>query len=111
MVRNPPLLTDAGVIQTGAIIRPHGNTDWVRASAVAGNENTHEFLVAWRYDGAIQARRVTPAGLLGPYAESRSSGLDPNWPAVAGGPLGDYLVAYNDQYSGYPTDFLGLPVG
>lgn len=102
------LLTDAGVVQTGAIISPHGNTDWVRASAVAGNENTHEFLVAWRYDGAIQARRVTPAGLLGPYAESRSSGLDPNWPAVAGGPLGDYLVAYNDQYSGYPTDVFGF---
>jgi len=102
------LLTDAGAIHDGIIISPSGNNDLVRASAVAGNENTHEFLVAWRYGGIIQARTVTTGGALGPYAASQPDGLDPNWPAVAGGPLGDYLVAYNDHYSGYPTDVFGF---
>ncbi len=104
------LVTDDGTLHYYYTwISPSNSADPIRVSAVAGNENTHEFLVAWRYGAAIQARTVTNGGVLGPYAESQPYGLDPDLPAIAGGPLGDYLVAYHDQYyTGYPYDVFGF---
>ena len=68
--------------------------------AVASNENTREFLVAWKYGSNIQARAVTTAGGLGTYAQPMPYGTDPAGPAIAGGPLGDYLVTFHDMNLG-----------
>ncbi len=99
------LMTDAGARHGPSfLISPDSGS----MPAVAGNENTHEFLVAWKHGGVIQARTVTTVGVPGPYAASQPDGLDPHYPAVAAGPLGDYLVTYNDLYSGYPPDVFGF---
>ena len=97
------LLTDAGALHDWTIISPSGGT----IPAVASNENTREFLVAWKYGSNIQARTVTTNGGLGPYAQTMPYGSYPDWPAVAGGPLGDYLVTCHDQTPGYNFDVLG----
>jgi hypothetical protein len=97
------LLTDAGALHDWAIISPYGGT----IPAVASNENTREFLVAWKYGSNIQARTVTTSGGLGPYAQAMPYGSYPDWPAVAGGPLGDYLVTCQDEPPGYLFDVFG----
>jgi hypothetical protein len=97
------LLTDAGALHDGATISPYGGT----IPAVAGNENTREFLVAWKYGSNIQARTVTTSGGLGSYAQAMPYGSYPDWPAVAGGHLSDYLVTFHDQLPGYNFDIFG----
>jgi hypothetical protein len=97
------LLTDAGALHDWAIISPFGGT----IPAVASNENTREFLVAWKYGSNVQARTVSTSGGLGPYAQAMPYGSYSDWPAVAGGPLGDYLVTCQDQTPGYNFDIFG----
>jgi hypothetical protein len=77
--------------------------------AVAGNENTHEFLVAWSSGGTLRARTVTAAGDLGTEAPAQPYGLTPSLPAIAGGGLGYYLVTSHLRYSSsYPFDVYGF---
>jgi hypothetical protein len=76
--------------------------------AVAANENTREYLVAWAADNqTLQARTVSADGLhLSSYGQL--SGLFLSHPAIAGGPLGDYLVTFDDLFtSGYTYDIFG----
>ncbi len=95
------LLTDAGALHDWTIISPYGGT----IPAVASSEDTREFLVAWKYGSNIQARTVTTSGGLGPYAEAMPYRSSPDWPAIAGGPQGDYLVTC---YDGFLADVSGF---
>ena len=97
------LMSDIGTMDTWITISPHGGT----IPAVAGNLNTQEFLVAWKYGSSIQARTVSISGALGPWAETTPSGSYPDWPAVAAGSLSDYLVTHHEQRPGYPYDVFG----
>ena len=53
------LLTDAGALDGCFIISPYGGT----IPAIAGNELTKEFLVAWKYGSNIQHARSTRAAV------------------------------------------------
>ena len=98
------LLTDVGTLDNWMIISPSTGV-W---SAVAGNQNTQEFLVAWDAGTNIQARTVSTSGALGSDAQALPYRLYPDAPAVASGPMGDYLVTCNDQYPGYNSDVFGF---
>ncbi len=71
--------------------------------AVAGNESAQQYLVVWRQASAppfafegIGARTVpTEGSLLG--EATGLGGIFADHPAVASGPLGDFLVAFDDQ--------------
>ena len=98
------LLTDAGALDGSSfIISPYGGT----IPAIAGNELTKEFLVAWKYGSNIQARTVNTSGSLGLYAQAVPNGSYTDWPAVAAGQLSDFLVTFHDQVPGYNFDIFG----
>ena len=102
---NGQLVTGDGTLDPYVRISPSFDS---YIPAVAGNEGTQEYLVAWqRGSTEIQARTVSVWG----YADGSAYSLPgrvPSHPAVAGGPSGNYLVTCDDTYlSGYPFDVLG----
>ena len=86
-----------------------GSTIWISwangvdesSPAVAGTESNLQYLVVWRHpqgvvDKPIMGRALSCGGtLLGQVADF--SGVDAQHPAVATGPVGSYLVAWQDQ--------------
>lgn len=75
------------------------------AASVAGNQLTQEYLVAWIHNPEVQARTVSTAGIAGQIAQL--SGNFPGDPAVANGPMGDFLITVDDYLTGYPFDIFG----
>ena len=75
--------------------------------AVAGNEHTQEYLVAWTHDNfTLAGCTISFEGAIDPA--HYLSGVFLSRPAIASGRQGDYLVAYQDMFaSGYPTDVFG----
>jgi hypothetical protein len=69
--------------------------------AVVGMESNYQFFVTWRHpqgimDKSIRGRAIANTGvLLGDTAVF--PGLDADYPAVAAGPAGDYLIVWQDQ--------------
>lgn len=69
--------------------------------AVAGTESNLQYFVVWRHplgvvDKPIRGRAISHGGaLVGQVAEF--SGVNADYPAVAAGPVGDFLVAWQDQ--------------
>ncbi|MGA9398379.1 MAG: hypothetical protein WBV22_08995 [Anaerolineaceae bacterium] len=76
--------------------------------AVAGNDSDLQYFVTWLYnhDGTfipIRGQAVTYAGALtGQLQQVLPTASDANNPAVAAGPVGDFLVAWQDDR--YTTD-------
>ena len=76
--------------------------------AVSGSEASGEYLVAWREDAAagdkpIKARRYDLSGdnIYEPYTLDAANA---NYPAVAAGALGSFLLAWQDQPLSAATD-------
>lgn len=69
--------------------------------AIVGSESNLQYFVTWRHpqgivDKPIKGRAISYTGmLLG--QEAVFSGVNANLPAVAAGPTGDFLVAWQDQ--------------
>jgi hypothetical protein len=69
--------------------------------AIAGTESNLQYFVTWRHpqgvvDKPIKGRAISYGGaLLGQVTEF--SGVNADHPAVAAGPVGDFLVAWQDQ--------------
>ena len=99
------LVTDGGALFSGVSIGPSNGG----APAVAGSDTSQEYLIAWpTVPGTdMQARTVSTLGNLGVTTLPLPAGSAPIYPAVAGGPLGDYLVAVQDYQPGYPIDIFG----
>lgn len=85
------------------------NTDFddLYNPAVAGSESNQQYLVAWReegysqffiWDGIVGRAVASDGSLLG--EEGVVGGISGDNPAVASGPLGDFLVAFDDQLTG-----------
>ncbi|MBU0495854.1 MAG: hypothetical protein KKA73_25080 [Chloroflexi bacterium] len=69
--------------------------------AVAGTEYGHQYFVTWRHpqgtiDKPIKGRAVSYGGAL-VGQEAQFSGVNADYPAVAAGLAGDFLVAWQDQ--------------
>ena len=103
-------LTDAGALDRWLPI----GTSTGGSPAVAGNEATQEYLVAWPIGTSggpdMRARTISTLGDMGTTAQALPprSGSSPLAPAVASGPPGNYLVTCHDYYqAGYPVDILG----
>jgi hypothetical protein len=101
----------------GQLVTGNGTLDpYVRISpsfggsipAVAGNEATQGYLVAWLQGSSeIQAREVSAWGYAVGTARSLPGQLTSH-PAIASGPLGDFLITVDDRaLPGYPFDVLG----
>jgi hypothetical protein len=79
--------------------------------AVAGSANGQEYLVAWSevyMDQYIEARSVSAGAVLGPLTQLWVYFAYYHYPAVAAGPLGDYLVTCDSYESPiYPTEIFG----
>ncbi len=101
------LLTDAGAFEPSGQI-DLGSSNSV-APSVAGNESSQEYLVAWPTAAGteMQALTVSTLGVLGALAQAQPSSSVPMYSAIASGPYGDFLVTYQDYYSGYPSDVFG----
>ncbi len=69
--------------------------------AVADNADTRELLVAWVSGLEVQAREVSPAGVMSMWGAVEAV-LAPAVPDVAGGPAGDFLVT--TQFPTSPGD-------
>jgi hypothetical protein len=80
------------------------------APAVAGSEGAQEYLIVWHEDAGImdnpiKARQYTSAGVdMGVTYEL--GGPATNFPAVAAGQLGDFLIAWQDQPIGATNEHI-----
>ncbi len=66
--------------------------------AIASTESNQQYFVAWAHWGSphlIKGRPVSFAGAGGPVVQL--SGTVADYPAIAGGPTGDFLIAWQDQ--------------
>lgn len=68
---------------------------------VSGDESAQQYLVAWRHpqgvvDKPIIARVVSNVGAP-QDSVAEFSGVDADFPAIASGPFGDFLLAWHDQ--------------
>jgi hypothetical protein len=77
---------------------------------VAGNANSTNYLVAWTKgstgNSQIAAWELTSAGAAVGY-ETNLGGVAAAKAAIAGGPAGDFLVAFEDHLSGATRDIYG----
>jgi len=69
--------------------------------AIAGTESNLQYFVTWRHpqgaiDKPIKGRAISYTGAL-VGQEAKFSGVNADRPAVAAGPAGDFLVAWQDQ--------------
>jgi hypothetical protein len=96
------LVNGDGTLGTGFAVSEPEESQYY--PAVAGYEHTQEYLVVWTHlfgippilFSDIKGRQVSSAGaLLG--TETWLGGLNADHAAVAGGPVGDFLVAFDDQ--------------
>ncbi len=70
--------------------------------AVAGSESNPQYFVVWRHpqgvvDKPIKGRAISYAGAPVSQQEAEFSGVNADHPAVAYGPTGDFLAAWQDQ--------------
>jgi hypothetical protein len=78
--------------------------------AIASNQNTQEFLVAWEHSSSsLWGCTITSEGYKDDSSYHSMSGVDVGLPAIASGSRGDYLVAAMDVFalSGYSNDIYG----
>lgn len=76
--------------------------------AVAANDDTDQYLVVWKHDNSTLAGCTIPGDVTMDWSFGQLSGVFLSRPAIAAGPLQDYLVAYEDMLtSEYPRDIFG----
>jgi len=76
--------------------------------AVAGNESSQQYLVAWEEDSMrLKACTISGEGVVNP-ACGKLSGRSFSGHAIASGDLSDFLVGFQNRLeSGYPVDVFG----
>jgi hypothetical protein len=85
--------------------------------AIAGNNSNLEYFVTWRYDDGgifapIRGQSVTYAGnLTGQLAQALPTNSDGDFPAIAAGPVGDFVIAWQDPRGTATFDIYGRLVG
>jgi hypothetical protein len=92
---------DGSMVGQGSAIAQYGGV--IEASpAVAGSSNGRQYFVTWRYDHSgsfkpIRGQVVTyNENLTGQLQQALPTLSDADNPAVAAGPVGDFLVAWQD---------------
>jgi len=94
------LVAEDGTVGTDFGIATYGVNE--ASPAIAGNNDNLQYFVTWRYDHSgtfkpIRGQAVTYAGVLtGQLQQALPTDSDADNPAVAAGPVGDFLVAWQD---------------
>lgn len=85
--------------------------------AIAGKSNDLEYFVTWRYEfsgsfAPIRGQSITYDGALtGQVAQAMPTNSDGNLPAVAAGPVGDFMVTWQDMQGTGSENIYGRFVG
>jgi hypothetical protein len=111
------LLQENGTVDAAGInIATYGGHQEINP-AVAGNNSNTEYFVTWRYDhngsfAPIRGQSLTYYGsLTDNLAQALPTNSNGNFPAVSSGPVGDFMITWQDARGTATFDIYGRLVG